>query len=187
MEGRNMPLRDFFRQLARKTFGDLGLFDSEVVTYVAGVLADFARADRLHRLRTAGGRPVDSVVDILTRPETAPPGALPLLHQRELRKYIGDYTLFMSGMFRGHVERQGFLDFYIEEGRQSYWKVSEVDVSLYRTGFLLFQELSKKFEYYSGALDYMRKTYFALAPGQDPFADFLEQIEHWLKVGLSSN
>ena len=37
--------------------------------------------------------------------------------------------------------------------------VSELDVSLYRPGFLMFEELSKRFENYSGALDYMRKCY----------------------------
>jgi len=64
---------------------------------------------------------------------------------------------------------------------------SALDVALYRTGFILFQELSKKFEYYSGALDYTRKAYFAAEPGEDPFAGFLRQIEGWMKVNLTEN
>ncbi|MEK7783419.1 MAG: hypothetical protein AAB279_05780, partial [Candidatus Binatota bacterium] len=103
------------------------------------------------------------------------------------RKYLGDYTLFMSGIFRSYVEGKGFLDYYLEEGRRSYWTVSELDLSLYRTGFILFQELSNKFEYYSGALDYMRKAYFAAEPGEDPFAGFLRQIEGWINVNLKEN
>jgi hypothetical protein len=56
-----------------------------------------------------------------------------------------------------------------------------------RTGFLLFQELSNKFEYYSGALDYMRKAYFAHEPGEDSFKGFLKQIEGWMKLNVSEN
>ena len=99
----------------------------------------------------------------------------------------GDYALFMSGMFRKHVEGIGSLEYYIQEGSRSYWTVSELDLSLYRTGYLLYQELSKKFEYYSGALDYTRKAYFAAAPGEDPFAGFVRQIEGWMKVNTTEN
>jgi len=66
-------------------------------------------------------------------------------------------------------------------------KVSELDLSLYRTGYFLYQELSKKFEYYSGALDYTRKAYFASAPGEDPFAGFMRQVEGWIKVNITEN
>lgn len=180
-------LKSFFFQLARKSFWDLGLADNEVVKYVAEVLTNFARADSLYRIRSTSGRRLDSVVEILveTRPQTLQ--QMPVLREREVRKYLGDYTLFMSGIFRTHVEKIGVLDYYLQEGRRSYWKVSELDLSLYRTGFLLFQELSKNFEYYSGALDYMRKAHFAPQPGEDPFGQFLKRVEGWIKAGLSNN
>jgi len=110
-----------------------------------------------------------------------------VLREREMRKYMGDYTLFMSGLFRTYIEKCGVLDLYLREGRRSYWQVSELDLTLYQTGFLLFQELSKNFEYYSGALDYMRKAYFTSSPGEDPFGQFLRQVEGWMKVSLSDN
>jgi len=180
-------LKSFFFQLTRKSFWDLGLADDKIVEYVAGVLADFAQADSLYRVHSTFGRRLDSVVEILaaTRPQTWEP--MPVLRERETRKYLGDYTLFMSGIFRTHVEKSGVLDYYLEEGRRSYWKVSELDLSLYRTGFLLFQELSKNFEYYSGALDYMRKAHFVSQPGKAPFGQFLKQVEGWIKIGLSNN
>jgi len=37
-----------------------------------------------------------------------------------VRKYVGDYTLFMSGLFRRFVERGGYLNYYLEEGARSY-------------------------------------------------------------------
>jgi hypothetical protein len=180
-------LQGFFYNLTCQSFWQLGINDATVARYVADVLADFARTDSLYRIRSRAGKKLDSVVEILaeSRPETAQENRL--LRERALRKYLGDYTLFMSGIFRSHVEGKGFLDYYLQEGRRSYWTVSELDLSLYRTGFILFQELSKKFEYYSGALDYMRKAYFVPEPGEDPFAGFLRQIQGWVRISLVEN
>lgn len=180
-------LHNFFLNLTRQSFWQLGINDAAVARYVAEVLTDFARTDNLYRIRSRAGKKMDSVVEILaeSQPETAQGNRL--LRERALRKYLGDYTLFMSGIFRSYVEGRGFLDYYLQEGSRSYWTVSELDLSLYRTGFILFQELSKKFEYYSGALDYMRKAYFAPEPGEDPFAGFWKQIEGWMKVNLTEN
>jgi hypothetical protein len=180
-------LRDFFGSIVRRSFWQLGINDGTVAGYVADVLTDFARADNLYRIRAGAGRKVDSVVGMLVDKPDPPGEETDLLRERSLRKYVGDYALFMSGIFRSHVEGRGFLDYYIAEGSRSYWTVSELDLSLYRTGFILFQELSKKFEYYSGALDYTRKAYFAPQPGEDPFAGFLRQVEGWIKVNLTEN
>ena len=183
----NPRLQDFFVKIVRQSFWQLGIYDATVVDYVADVLADFARTDNLYILRGRAGRKIDSVAEMLLRQPLARNDETDVLNERSLRKYVGDYALFMSGMFRKHVEGSGSLDYYIQEGSRSYWTVSELDLSLYRTGYFLYQELSKKFEYYSGALDYTRKAYFAAAPGEDPFSGFVRQIEGWMKVNLTEN
>ena len=180
-------LNNFFHDMTRRSFWQLGINDATVARYVADVLTDFANTNNLYRIRSAAGRKLDSVVEILSEPREDNAGGNHVLQERELRKYLGDYTLFMSGIFRSHVEKNGFLDYYLQEGQRSYWTVSELDLSLYRTGFILFQELSKKFEYYSGALDYMRKAYFAPEPGEDPFAGWLKQVEGWMTTNLTEN
>src|ERR1043165_8489236 len=164
----NERLNHFFHEMTRRSFWQLGINDATVARYVADVLTDFASTNNLYRIRSQAGE--NSVIQ-----------------ERELRKYLGDYTLFMSGVFRAHVEKSGYLEYYLEQGQRSYWTVSELDLSLYRTGFILFQELSKKFEYYSGALDYMRKAYFASEPGEDPFAGWFKQIEGWITTNLTEN
>ena len=180
-------LHEFFLAMARKSFAELGMRDEAVVGYVAALLTEFARADRLHALKLEDGSRMSSVVEMLAT-QSPVHDQRTLANTRAMRKYVGDYTLFMSGLFRTHVERTGALDFYLEEGRRSYWKVSELDLSLYRTGFLFFQQLSKNFEYYSGALDYMRQAYFTpSAQGTSPFAEFLRQVEGWITSGLSDN
>ena len=182
-------LHSFFHNVVRQSFWQLGINDATVARYVADLLTDFARTDRLYQIRSRAGKgkKVDSVVEMLAPKSGEPADEADLLKERTLRKYVGDYTLFMSGIFRSYVERGGFLQYYIDEGSRSYWTVSELDLSLYRTGFILFQELSKKFEYYSGALDYTRKAYFAPEPGEDPFAGFLRQVEGWMKVNITEN
>ncbi len=180
-------MKAFFIPVVRRAFGELGLGEGAIVAYVTDVLASFARAEQLYRLRSLEGKRIDSVVDMIGNLIDVPAGRASIERQREVRKYVGDYALFMSGMFRRHVVRGGYLDFYLREGSRSYWTVSELDVSLYRTGFLLFQELSKQFEFYSGALDYLRQAYFAPSPGHDPFADFLRQVDGWTRVGMSNN
>ena len=179
-------LQNFFLKVVRQSFWQLGINDATIVGYVADVLADFARADNLYRFRTRGGR-IDSMAELLAQRPTAPADESDVLRERSLRKYAGDYALFMSGIFRKHVEGRGSLEYYIQEGSRSYWTVSELDLSLYRTGYFLYQELSKKFEYYSGALDYTRKAYFAAVPGEEPFAGFVRQIEGWMKVNITEN
>lgn len=185
--GLDNKLQSFFHDVIRQSFQQLGIYDSTVTRYVADVLTDFAKSENLYRVRSRKGKRLESVVEILSEQPPTPVDETQLLQERSLRKYLGDYALFMSGIFRSHVEGRGFLDYYLEEGRRSYWTVSELDLSLYRTGFILFQELSKKFEYYSGALDYTRKAYFATEPGEDPFAGFLRQIEGWMRLNLTEN
>lgn len=180
-------LHSFFDNVIRQSFWQLGINDATVAGYVADVLTDFAKCDNLYRMRARGGRKVGSVVEMVAGKSSAAADEAELLKERSLRKYVGDYALFMSGIFRSYVEGLGCLDYYLKEGSRSYWTVSELDLSLYRTGFILFQELSKKFEYYSGALDYTRKAYFAAEPGEDPFAGFLRQVEGWMKVNVTEN
>ena len=180
-------LQKFFLKVVRQSFWQLGIYDATVAGYVADVLTDFARSDNLYRFRSRRGRKVDGVVEMLARHSDNSGDESDVLRERSLRKYAGDYALFMSGMFRQHVEGIGSLEYYIQEGSRSYWTVSELDLSLYRTGYILYQELSKKFEYYSGALDYTRKAYFTPSPGEEPFAGFVRQIEGWMKVNTSEN
>jgi hypothetical protein len=186
IERTTSKLKPFFLQLVRQSFDQLHAGDSEIADYVATVLADFAHSDQWLMLRDAQGTRLHSVVEMLIS-TLGPDGQTRATGERAVRKYVGDYTLFMSGLFRTFVHKRGFLDYYLQEGKRSYEAVSKLDVALYRPGFLLFEELSKGFEIYAGALDYMRKCYFAPAPGASPFAGVFKQFESLVRNGLSSN
>ncbi len=180
-------LHEFFLTMTRRSFGELGVGDETVVGYVAALMTEFSRADRLYPLADERGT-LDSVVRMrIAAADGDARDERSIVRAREMRKQVADYALFMSGLFRTHVEQRGALDYYFEEGQRSYWKVSELDLTLYRTGFVFFQQLSKNFEFYSGALDYMRKAYFAPQPGDNAFATFLRQVRGWITTGLSEN
>ncbi|MBV8771519.1 MAG: hypothetical protein JO166_04180 [Deltaproteobacteria bacterium] len=180
-------LKGFFLQLVRKSFSQLGIGDQQIAEYIAAVLADFSHSGGWLRLRGDGQRLTSVVEMMLAQAGLSTDELARIQGERELRKYVGDYTLFMSGLFRRYVERGGYLGYYLEEGARSYRTVSELDVSLYNPGFLVFEELSNRFEHYSGALDFMRKCYFVPAPNEDPFSGFFKQIEGWVRHGISHN
>ncbi|HXD89547.1 MAG TPA: hypothetical protein VNU00_00715 [Candidatus Binataceae bacterium] len=181
-------LQGFFLELVRKSFGQLGMGDHAIVEYVASVLTDFSHSDRWLQLHNAEGRRLTSTVEMMLTQSDEPLDPVARVEwERTLRKYVGDYTLFMSGLFRRFVERGGYLGYYLDEGARAYQAVSELDVSLYRPGFLVFEELGKSFENYSGALDFMQKCYFTAAPNDDPFAGFFNQIQGWVRHGISRN
>ena len=102
-------LEKFFLNVVRQSFWQLGIHDSTVAYYVADVLADFARSDSLYRFRGRRGRKVASMVEMLAQQRDFSAEENDVLRERSLRKYAGDYALFMSGMFRQHVEGIGLV------------------------------------------------------------------------------
>jgi hypothetical protein len=158
-------LSRFFGRAARAAYGELGLRDDAVVGYVADLLARFARTDVLYRLRDPAGRRLDTVVEMLlelARPEAWPAG-VERVHpdrEREIRRHVGDYALFMSGLFPEHVARRGGLGYYHEQGRRAYAAVFEHDRARYRAGAALFGALAADFPRHAGALTYMRQVHF---------------------------
>jgi hypothetical protein len=181
------PLHEFFLGTTTRSFRELGVGDETIIGYVAAILTEFARSDRLYPLRNARGRAIDGVAHMRRATGRVANESSHVMRTRAAQKYVGDYTLFMTGLFRMHVESHGALEYYVEEGQRSYRAVSELDLTQFRIGFLLFEELAKNFEHYSGALDYMRKAYFTPQPGQSPFSDFLRRVEGWITSGLSDN
>ena len=100
----------------------------------------------------------------------------PLVREREIRKLLGDYVLFMTGMFKEYTDRLSLTSYYIEEGMRAYWSVSEIDHVRYHPDTVLFSELADKFEFCVGALNYLQ-TLFVSEEGGDPFERFSNQLE----------
>jgi hypothetical protein len=161
----------FFLPLTRRTCAELGIGDDVVARHLAGVLSEFARTDRLYRLRAPDGRKLTSVVEMLGMgPDD---------------RYVGDFALFMSGLFRPFVARGGYLGYYLDEGARAYARAT-ARPALARGERALYDELARRFEYYAGALDYLRKVRFPGLSDADPVRAFARDIDGVLR-GMSRN
>ncbi len=125
------PLRKLFADLTRETFyRELHHYDSEVAAYLVDLLVGFTHVENLYKIL----------------------GAASFGREREVRKHVGDYTLFLTGLFPEHVKRSRrslsldyFVD-YVKAGKESYRIVSKFDQFEYRRVAPLFRRLAENFE-----------------------------------------
>ena len=162
------PLRRLFADLvARELHGD-----QEVVAYVGNLLIDFVHVDNLYRIRNCRGKRLEEVGELLI--ESNPALDAPSFeHERLVRKHIGDYTLFLTGMFPEYVatlpRRELRLDSiidYVKAGKESYRIVGAFDQFEYRHVALLFRRLAEQFEYCVHGLNRVKAELEALRAEQ---------------------
>jgi hypothetical protein len=96
---RHHPLRRLFTELVEKHFfHDVQVRDPRAAGYVSNLLIEFTHADKLFKLRNARGRRLDDVGEMLLESDPlGPEGSFE--RERRVRKHVGDYALFMTGMF----------------------------------------------------------------------------------------
>lgn len=172
-------LRRFFDGLVRPAFGALGLGDRAVTDYVSDMLARFARTDQLYRLRDARGQRLETVAEMLVElsRQWAPGTLYSFDRDLDIRRHSGDFALFMSGLFRQHVEGCSLLDYYLVQGRAAYRAAADLSQLSFCPEGRLFAALSERFEILSGGLDYMRKVYMRPEQHGGPYRDLMRQLE----------
>jgi hypothetical protein len=145
-------LRQFFHDVVADCYGEyVSINDREVTTYVADLLTDFCLSDRLYPIRDGEGRPVKEVGEMLVASDPVHGTASSFDAEREIRKHIGDYALFCTGMYPESVhkwrenENANLYDM-IRAGKESYYIVSKFDVFEYAEAAPLFAKLSDRFE-----------------------------------------
>ena len=95
------PLQQLFVELVGRHYAEeIGLRDPQLVAYVSHLLAEFCDAEQLFKLRNAAGRPLSDVGEMLLESDPIFGPAPSFDRERQVRKHIGDYTLFFAGMFR---------------------------------------------------------------------------------------
>jgi hypothetical protein len=167
-----VELRRFFDRAIGASFRDLALRDDPALAYLADLLTRFARTESLYPRGVASAR-LETVVDMLLEAQAVwQPEHFQPEHEVTVRRHIGDYTLFMTGIFPERVERVASTGYYIREGKRAYQFVSEHHRASARRGDgagpPLYRRLADRFEVYARALDYARRAYFTDHP-QHPF------------------
>jgi hypothetical protein len=164
-----VELRRFFARAVQASFHDLALGDAPVAGYLSDLLTRFARTEQLFPVGVTMTR-LETVVDLLLEAQAAWDDCSSHFEpEREVsvRRHIGDYTLFMTGMFRERVERVASAGYYVSQGRRAYRFVSEHGRATSRRSARdasLYGRLAERFEHYAWALDYARRVHFHDAP-----------------------
>ena len=157
--------------------------DREVTGYVSALLIDFVHVDHLYRIRNSRGKRLEEVGEMLV--ESNPLlDAASFERERQVRKHIGDYTLFLTGMFPEYVATlprrglrlDGLID-YVKAGKESYRIVGAFDQFEYRREAPLFRRLAEQFEYCVHGLNRVKSNMEALSQ---------EHYQFWRKTLLDT-
>ncbi|MBV9073562.1 MAG: hypothetical protein JOZ10_08030 [Acidobacteria bacterium] len=147
-------LQEFFGGLVTQTFSStIGLTDHDLTSYISAMLAGFCQAEEVYKIRDAAGRSISDVGEMLLESDPVYGPAPSFDREREVRRHIGDYTLFFAGMFPESINHyrlrrqrlENLVDF-IRAGKESYYIVSKFDVFEYADAAPLFAKLSERFE-----------------------------------------
>lgn len=154
MQAQSHPLEPFFHQVVRNSYeGKLGLNDPEVTGYVAHLLCEFSEAQNLYKVRDEAGRPIEDLTEMIVAADPVNGTAASFDEERAVRKHIGDYALFVAGMYpgamdsnRGRGHHHPSLAELIHAGKESYFIVSQFNLFEYEQEAPLFARLSDRFE-----------------------------------------
>jgi hypothetical protein len=150
----NHPLRALFQHLVRGNFRrGAQLDDAELADYVSRMLTEFTHVENMYRIRNARGQRLADVAEMLI--ESNPLLDAPSFdRERAVRKHVGDFTLFFTGLFPEAVASlpklrplsvDTFVD-YVAAGKESYRVVSAFNLFEYREEAPLFGRLAFHFE-----------------------------------------
>jgi hypothetical protein len=158
-----MSLQRFFQDVVRRSLGDLARRDDPAGEYLADLLTRFARTENLYP-RGSSGRRLETVVETLLEIQNVWDERSAYFwpeHEVALRRHIGDYALFMTGIFQERVEQIASTRYYISEGKRAYRFVADHRrVADGESRARLYRRLADQFEAYVGVLDYARRVYF---------------------------
>ena len=132
---------------------EIGLRNPQIVNYVAHLLTEFCEVEQLFKIHNAAGRPLQDVGEMLMESDPVYGPAPSFDRERQVRKHIGDYTLFFAGMFPESINHfrlrkrrvENFID-WIRAGKESYYIVSKFEHFEYTNVAPLFASLSNNFE-----------------------------------------
>jgi hypothetical protein len=155
--------RFYFYILVRQVFLRSGIDDRAVADYVAEVLAEFARSERARCLLPGQPNPLDYFFEMLSALRTADDRT-----SFYLRAHIGNYSLFLSGVFPGRIrfraEHRGFpaLTYYEGIGQAQFRAASDHRLAQRYEVSEIFSVLADRFQTTRVALNDIAERLFSL-------------------------
>ena len=148
------PLQKLFIELVGRHYAEeIGIRDPQIVNYVAHLMTEFCEVEQLFKIRDAAGQALTDVGLMLMESDPVFGPAPSFDRERQVRKHIGDYTLFFAGMFPESINHfrlrrnrlENFVD-WMKAGKESYYIVSKFEHFEYMKVAPLFASLSSHFE-----------------------------------------
>jgi hypothetical protein len=159
----------YFYVLVRHVLREAGVADRSVADYVAELLTEFSRQERLRCTVRGQPQPMDYFFEMLAALQTADDYTAFCL-----RAHIGNHSLFFSGVFperiRARAEQRGFpgLQYYQELGRASFRAASHHRLANEFELAPIFDTLSNRFEPTRLALNGLAERVFSLGDHDVP-------------------
>lgn len=152
-----MSAAQYFGLLAEDAFPRAGVRYPEIAAYTAGMLTDFVRAERVYNplWRTGRKAKADNLAEMI-KEANSQSGFL----RASVKRHIGDFTLFMSGIFPEYMEQRGVSPrFYASQGKSSYRAAS----NYHDSGFgSLLSAMADCFEKCVAGLNRIREEHFCI-------------------------
>ena len=147
------PLQRFFQEMVERNYGEIGIRNSEIQAYVGNLLTEFCDSENLYKIRDENGKPLHDVAAMMLAADPVYGPAPSFDRERQLRKHIGDYSLFFTGMLpealnQSRLRREGLeaVVNLVRAGKESYFIVSKFEHFEYARVAPLFRRMSQEFE-----------------------------------------
>jgi hypothetical protein len=152
----------YFYVLIRHALKSAGMTDRGIADYVASMLEAFSRTARLRSPADPAGKPTQYISDLLLALQGANS-----LQTFLIRAHVGNYSLFLSGIFHENVQHRTSrgapdIEFYEQMGSQNFRAV--VDHTVARSCELsrIFDDLSRHFHEVRRALNRVADSMLSL-------------------------
>jgi hypothetical protein len=140
----------------------LGVGDPQLTDYLADLLTRFVHVDHIGMLRSAQGKPLTEVADMMAEAQLK---GRTTDSMREIHRHIGDVTLFWTGAYpeglgqmRASRSKDSLIDFP-EAGKRSYWIASQYDDEPHRQEASVLRRLSEHFDMCAYGLGQVRREW----------------------------
>ena len=155
-----------FYVMVRHTLLESGLDNPQIADYVAALLVEFADKERAFRIARYDDKTYRYIVDLVSDLE----GEDSKRRQFLLRAHLGNYSLWLSGLFPDYViarvQRKGApgLSYYEDIGSTGFVMASESEIADHFDLVTIYQEVARGFGAIRRALNRVSDRYFFPAP-----------------------
>jgi hypothetical protein len=174
--GSRQTLERLFGGMVEQVFmSDMGICDTTLTDYLSRMLVEFVHVDQIFRMRRVDGETITELSRVEAEAFLGPGVAGPA-RTRLINKYIGDFTLFWTGVYPESLRRPRTsgdrLHEYMLFGKRSYGIAGELTGVGGQPPAELLRHLSTEFEFCVHGLHRVRAAWERRFGGGAPEAFF---------------